>query len=362
MDLPLEGSICPISQNLMQNPVVAFDGYSYERVAIEAFFASCRQRQAPVASPVTGQQLASDVLIPNVALQQAITGWRNRQMQALAGGGANTQGGANAPQGASMYPSSSSGAMAGGFVVGIPQMTAQATTYYPTTQLTYNIVTGQVMAPAEKNQAGWRWSGEKKGSGVALAERGALATRESPDLPREKLIAVSERPIRMYSNETQEFHVKIVSTSTAWGGLQIGVVPEYADLADESMVDSCIDTRGYMIDGDRWMKTPEEGNQLCSFNSGDVKADDVVSVLLSEVGGFFVLKNGRLETRLPDLKIPCKLSDPPLYPFVILTGNCNACRLGVSRPDNFALPEECRLTNVHPSAVNVPLDISAGKA
>jgi len=64
-DIP-EDLLCPICQELMVDPVVATDGYSYERKAIETWLKNHGN------SPVTGVPLASKTIIPNLALKSRI--------------------------------------------------------------------------------------------------------------------------------------------------------------------------------------------------------------------------------------------------------------------------------------------------
>mmetsp|Transcript_17642 Transcript_17642/g.40953 ORF Transcript_17642/g.40953 Transcript_17642/m.40953 type:complete len:158 (-) Transcript_17642:347-820(-) len=56
---------CPITKRVMEDPVMAVDGHTYERVAIEKRFASCRHPR----SPVTGEEMMSRVLLPNIAVR-----------------------------------------------------------------------------------------------------------------------------------------------------------------------------------------------------------------------------------------------------------------------------------------------------
>ncbi|GAB4821371.1 hypothetical protein N2152v2_008417 [Parachlorella kessleri] len=58
--------MCPITQERMRDPVVAADGYSYERHAIEAWL-STRD-----TSPMTNDMLEDKVLIPNLTLVEAM--------------------------------------------------------------------------------------------------------------------------------------------------------------------------------------------------------------------------------------------------------------------------------------------------
>eukprot|EP00971_Amphidinium_carterae_P113287 2244338-Amphidinium_carterae.1 len=51
--------ICPITHDVMTDPVVCADGYTYERVAIARWFETSRM------SPVTGQTLPHTDMVPN---------------------------------------------------------------------------------------------------------------------------------------------------------------------------------------------------------------------------------------------------------------------------------------------------------
>ncbi|KAL1830289.1 hypothetical protein ACET3Z_008701 [Daucus carota] len=62
--------ICPIFQEIMHEPVVAADGYTYEAEAIKGWLESGND-----TSPTTDQKLANDVLVPNHVLRSAIQEW-----------------------------------------------------------------------------------------------------------------------------------------------------------------------------------------------------------------------------------------------------------------------------------------------
>lgn len=66
-----ENFICPITQAEMVDPVICADGITYERAAIEAWFA-----KGHVTSPMTRQNLAHMTLIPNLALRNTIEAMR----------------------------------------------------------------------------------------------------------------------------------------------------------------------------------------------------------------------------------------------------------------------------------------------
>lgn len=77
---------CPITKELIQNPVIAADGHSYEREAIEAWIRQPRGGQ--VLSPATGLPLAHNNLTPNVALMNQIA--EHREMEAAQSTATNT--------------------------------------------------------------------------------------------------------------------------------------------------------------------------------------------------------------------------------------------------------------------------------
>ena len=78
---PLE-FVCPITRQVMRDPVVAADGRSYERAAVEAFL-----RAGNTTSPVNGARLAHPGLTPNAALASAIGQFMNAQQQRPSFGG-----------------------------------------------------------------------------------------------------------------------------------------------------------------------------------------------------------------------------------------------------------------------------------
>uniref|UniRef100_A0A8C6F5M4 WD repeat, SAM and U-box domain-containing protein 1 n=1 Tax=Monodon monoceros TaxID=40151 RepID=A0A8C6F5M4_MONMO len=62
--------ICPITRELMKDPVIASDGYSYEKEAMENWISKKKR-----TSPMTNLVLPSVVLIPNRTLKMAIDRW-----------------------------------------------------------------------------------------------------------------------------------------------------------------------------------------------------------------------------------------------------------------------------------------------
>jgi hypothetical protein len=64
--------VCPITHAVMVDPVVATDGHTYERAAVERWFADGR-----ATSPVTNARLRSLTLVPNHALKSARAAWED---------------------------------------------------------------------------------------------------------------------------------------------------------------------------------------------------------------------------------------------------------------------------------------------
>ncbi|KAG2438937.1 hypothetical protein HYH02_010730 [Chlamydomonas schloesseri] len=81
---------CPISQDVMHDPVVAADGHTYERRLIEEWMRRGQQQGPPGAagaggggpaprSPMANQPLPHTALVPNLALRSAIREWQEAQ-------------------------------------------------------------------------------------------------------------------------------------------------------------------------------------------------------------------------------------------------------------------------------------------
>eukprot|EP00949_MAST-11_sp_MAST-11-sp1_P000280 g280.t1 len=68
--------MCPITQELMEDPVIAHDGHTYERRAIEEWFSHATK--VGVKSPVTNEVLDSTTVIPNITLRSMILDHRNK--------------------------------------------------------------------------------------------------------------------------------------------------------------------------------------------------------------------------------------------------------------------------------------------
>jgi hypothetical protein len=64
--------LCPITRQLMEDPVMATDGHTYERAAMEGWLRSERARGR---SPVTNMPLEHTRLVPNYAVKAALEEW-----------------------------------------------------------------------------------------------------------------------------------------------------------------------------------------------------------------------------------------------------------------------------------------------
>lgn len=73
----LHSHLCPILLQIMHDPVICTDGYSYERTAIREWLFTRD------TSPLTGAKLESKDIITNRALQNSITEWQELQKKAI---------------------------------------------------------------------------------------------------------------------------------------------------------------------------------------------------------------------------------------------------------------------------------------
>ena len=67
-----EDFLCPITMEIMVDPVVAFDGYTYERAAIMEWYTKNNM------SPMTGLPVDSKSLLANHTLKSAIISWKDK--------------------------------------------------------------------------------------------------------------------------------------------------------------------------------------------------------------------------------------------------------------------------------------------
>ena len=70
---PPDEFVCPITHDVMEDPVVAADGHTYERAAIERWVAK------KLMSPKTGGVLGSATIFPNHSIRSQIREWQEKQ-------------------------------------------------------------------------------------------------------------------------------------------------------------------------------------------------------------------------------------------------------------------------------------------
>ncbi|GMG98350.1 hypothetical protein Nepgr_000190 [Nepenthes gracilis] len=79
--LPFKNFLCPLTKEVMKDPVVLESSQTYERTAIEYWFQRCLEDGRDPTCPVTGQVLKSLEQMPNIGLAGAIEEWVNRNIE-----------------------------------------------------------------------------------------------------------------------------------------------------------------------------------------------------------------------------------------------------------------------------------------
>ncbi|KAF8759323.1 hypothetical protein HU200_010363 [Digitaria exilis] len=77
-DGPLSAFLCPITMEVMRDPVVIETGHAYERDAIARWFSECRDLGRGPCCPITMQEVCGADLRPVLALRLAIDEWADR--------------------------------------------------------------------------------------------------------------------------------------------------------------------------------------------------------------------------------------------------------------------------------------------
>ncbi|KAG7592421.1 Armadillo [Arabidopsis thaliana x Arabidopsis arenosa] len=73
-----EAFICPLTKEVMHDPVTLENGRTFEREAIEKWFKECRDSGRPPSCPLTSRELSSTDVSPSIALRNTIEEWRSR--------------------------------------------------------------------------------------------------------------------------------------------------------------------------------------------------------------------------------------------------------------------------------------------
>lgn len=79
--LPFKNFLCPLTKEVMKEPVVLESSQTYERSAIEYWFQRCLEDGRDLTCPLTGEVLKSLELKPNIGLAGAIEEWVNRNVE-----------------------------------------------------------------------------------------------------------------------------------------------------------------------------------------------------------------------------------------------------------------------------------------
>lgn len=78
---PFKNFLCPLTKEVMKEPVVVESSQTYERSAIEYWFERCIEDARDPTCPVTGKILKSLELKPNIGLAGAIEEWIQRVVE-----------------------------------------------------------------------------------------------------------------------------------------------------------------------------------------------------------------------------------------------------------------------------------------
>lgn len=75
--------VCPLTKQVMRDPVTLENGQTFEREAIEKWFKECRESGRKLVCPLTQKELKSTELNPSIALRNTIEEWtaRNEAVQ-----------------------------------------------------------------------------------------------------------------------------------------------------------------------------------------------------------------------------------------------------------------------------------------
>lgn len=71
--------ICPITGDTVTEPVVACDGFTYNRKAIEQWIESCKKQKRLITSPMTGEALENLTMTPNRMVRDVLENWEDLQ-------------------------------------------------------------------------------------------------------------------------------------------------------------------------------------------------------------------------------------------------------------------------------------------
>ena len=70
--------LCPLTKQVMRDPVTLENGQTFEREAIEKWFKQCKESGRRLVCPLTQRELRSTELNPSIALRNTIEEWNAR--------------------------------------------------------------------------------------------------------------------------------------------------------------------------------------------------------------------------------------------------------------------------------------------
>lgn len=70
--------VCPLTKQVMRDPVTLENGQTFEREAIEKWFKECKENGRKQVCPLTQKELRSTDLNPSIALRNTIEEWNAR--------------------------------------------------------------------------------------------------------------------------------------------------------------------------------------------------------------------------------------------------------------------------------------------
>lgn len=73
-----ESFVCPLTKQVMRDPVTIENGHTYERKAIEKWFKECKDSGRKPVCPLTLKELSNTDLNPSIALRHTIEEWSQR--------------------------------------------------------------------------------------------------------------------------------------------------------------------------------------------------------------------------------------------------------------------------------------------
>ena len=260
----------------MVDPVVCVDGFSYERTHLEEWFhtqSSALPGSSPnYTSPMTGQVLASTVMIPNSNLARAIE----------------------------FITLQTSTHIVRSDVSPKPQLKQPSPQYVPTLQ----------------------FSPFALGKCVTLADsrNKAIRTRIHTDTAAwYECIAFSSLPARITVDQKPRVTFKVGKCKTGWGGLTVGLSPIAPDRIQVPELTDFVDANCWWLDANRWFHTPETGTTLVPWSTDALRPGDEITLHVPEPGRLCVYMNGVKKLDLKDTGIPLNMGSQ-LYGFVALTG------------------------------------------